>query len=58
MEINYKDFDNTEKTTESNVTPKLKLTAIKAEERIHVRPDQREVSQGPGGPCTLRRILQ
>lgn len=32
VEINYKDFDNTEKTTESTVTPKLKLTAIKAEE--------------------------
>ncbi len=32
VEINYKDFDNTEKTTESTVTPKLKLTAIKTEE--------------------------
>ena len=32
VKINYKDFDNTEKTTESTVTPKLKLTAIKAAE--------------------------
>ena len=28
VEINYKDFDNTAKTTKSDVTPKIKLTAI------------------------------
>lgn len=31
VEINYKDFDDIEKTTKSDVTPKLKLTEIKQE---------------------------
>jgi hypothetical protein len=31
VEINYKDFDNTAKTTKSDVTPKIKLTAVKQE---------------------------
>ena len=29
--INYKDFDNTAKTTKSDVTPKIKLTEVKQE---------------------------
>lgn len=32
VEINYKDFDNTAKTTDSDITPKIKLTEIKTEE--------------------------
>ena len=31
VEINYKDFDNTAKTTKSDVTPKIKLTEVKQE---------------------------
>lgn len=31
VEINYKDFDNTAKTTKSDLTPKIKLTEVKQE---------------------------
>ena len=31
VEINYKDFDNTAKTTKSDVTPKIKITEVKQE---------------------------